>query len=330
MAYGDRKQSHSRGTSWTKEDQRRSDARERKEARLRAKQLNGLSPNGLKIFLANEAAAEQKIKAEQQAQHQIFEQKETARKELIVDQTRLAAGWLHSEVAAAIARKERYNLLEGDWLDDPVEGLITGKAFAEEYNRPYGVKMMVNLCLDCSNSMKHNHIDQVGAIAVQQMYLMLAQVAKDLPDGVLLVNVYGWACGEDGKVVRQRVDAANERNIVNDAGRLSDWWFDGEDTYIETLLRQINRWEEDHDGQSYHRIDIIVTDGVLEHPKDKRLADDIQERRNGSLQTVMFNFLPMEEWGDFAVPKRCVQYEADANNLLPLMRQTFGEWVSAI
>jgi hypothetical protein len=334
MAYGDQKQRHVRSSGWTKEDQRKEEAQRRREQKAREKHLAwlaSLTPGQRAEWDAKQHAAQI---AQQEAHQQLQKQYEAQHQERIAVQVadvNLMAGYLTTEVATAVKRHERYDLYDGEWLEDPVDAMTINKGFAEEYNKPHGVRMMVNLCLDSSNSMRHNNLATVSLQTLKQMWVMLRLVERDLPAGMLQTNVWFWARYEDGKGAYQRLDAHDpvdtmERGIEV----LSSASFNGEDTWIAPLFKRIEAWENDSDAQSYHRLDIVITDGVLEHPTDIREASEVQMRRNGSLQTDMFNFLPSEEWGDFPVPKRCVQYEANPDNLLPLMRQVFGDWVTRI
>lgn len=334
MAYGDHKQRHSRSSGWTKEDQRREEARERREQRKLEKHLEWLAkltPGARADYDAKQLAEVQRQTQEREQARVKFEEQHQEQLAIQTSAVNLMAGYLTTEVASAIKRHERYELYEGEWLEDPVEARLTSRGFAEEYDKPYGIKMMVNLCLDCSNSMKHNGLVIPSMSALKAMWIMLRMVERDLPQGTLLTNVWYWARNQDGKTAHQRLDASDATDTLEHGiEALSSIWFDGEDTWIAPLFKYIDQWENNNDAQAYHRLDIIMTDGVLEHPTDIREASEIQMRRNGSLQTVMLNFLPSTEWGNFPVPKRCVQYEANPDNLLPLMRQVFGDWVTRI
>lgn len=110
---------------------------------------------------------------------------------------------------------------------------------------------------------------------------------------------------------------------------VSQW--PGEDTWIHPLLEALEDWENRHGDSGAYRLDLIISDGILEHKTDASKGDVIQDRRNGFLQSVMLNFLPMSDWGDYRVPNRCIQYPADLENLFGLLRSVIGEWlVSAI
>jgi len=104
--------------------------------------------------------------------------------------------------------------------------------------------------------------------------------------------------------------------------------FTGEDTWISPLFEEIEKWENRYSDPGAARLDIIITDAVLEHEKDIREASRIQEHRNGNLQTVLLNFLPMDDWGDGSIPKRCTQYSANAENIGGMLRQIVQDFIS--
>jgi hypothetical protein len=338
MAYSDSKSRKVRSRSWTKADDARYEAQQRRArkddaaARLeKERELAKLRANGtLDAYLETER---QKRQAEEERyQQQVLEQKQRAeqmRLERSAD-ARLMAGSLQSEFASAIGWKERFSQPEGDWLDDPVEAMITGYGFGEEMRTSRGIKMQVNLCLDCSNSVRHNGLDEVAQLTLRTMYLGLKMAAEQLPDNSLVVNVWTWAHNEDGKGVSLLTTKdVVARKIDNPMGVMDGWYanFNGEDTYIAPLFERLDGWENAYGDPSAYRLDIIITDGVLEHAMDAKTADVIQERRDGTLQTVVLNFLPMEEWTESRVPKRCVQYPATPDNLIGLMRGVLGSWL---
>lgn len=338
MAYSDSKSRKVRGRSWTQADQRSWEAQQRRQrkaaenARLEHERfLAKLKAEGkLEAYLESERLKKQAEDARQQ--QLVLEQKERQQAERLQlsAEGRLMAGSLQTEFATAIGWRERYGQSEGDWLDDPVEALISGYGFAEEVRTSRGIKMQVNLCLDCSNSMVHNNLASIAQDTIRNMYVGLKMASDQLPAGSLVVNVWSWARYDTGKGVEHVTHAkAIENATDNPMGPLGKWWayFDGEDTYIAPLLEKLEAWENKHGDPGAYRLDIIITDGVLEHPMDAREGDRIQERRDGTLQSVILNFLPVEDWTDSRVPKRCVQYPATPDNLISLMRGVLGQWL---
>lgn len=76
-------------------------------------------------------------------------------------------------------------------------------------------------------------------------------------------------------------------------------------------------------------MDIVITDCVVEHPSDIRRSDEIQERRDGSLQTVFLNFLDEKYWVNSDLPSRCVQYGAKPDTIDGLLRTITAQFVNA-
>lgn len=339
MPYSDSKTRKVRGKSWTKEDQARWDARQRRQRKAdaqaqleRERVIARMKANG--TYDAYIESEKLKKQAEDAAQAQWVLEQTEQRNIRLLDKSadaRLMAGALQSEFASAIGWRERYNQPEGDWLADPVDALTTGYGFGEEVRTSRGIKMQVNLCLDCSNSMSHNGLESIAQDTLRTIYVALRMAASELPEGSLVVNVWTWAGNTDGKWVSHITSKKNvESTLDNPLGPLDGWWasFDGEDTWISPLFAKLENWENRYGDPGAFRLDIIITDGVLEHLTDQREGDKIQERRDGALQTVVLNFLPIEDWSDSRVPKRCVQYPATHDNLMGLMRGVLGQWLT--
>lgn len=337
MPYSDTKTRKVRGRSWTQADEAHYRAQERRRLKRdqQAKEeherfLAKLKAEG-KLDAYLESEKQKRQAAEEQAKQIVLEREKKVELERLDKsaEARLMAGALQSEFASAIGWRDRYNQPEGDWLDDPVAALTTGYGFAEEVRTSRGIKMQINICLDCSNSMNHNGLSAVSLRTVRDMYLGLDMASRQLPDGSLVVNVWEWAHDADGKIVYRTTDDGRARQNDNPMGALVNWWpyFDGEDTWISPLLESLEKWEDTHGDPGAFRLDIIITDGVLEHATDARKGDEIQERRDGALQSVVLNFLPMADWSDSRVPKRCVQYPATPDNLIGLMRGVLGNWL---
>jgi hypothetical protein len=104
--------------------------------------------------------------------------------------------------------------------------------------------------------------------------------------------------------------------------------FDGTDTWVSPLFEVIERWENEHSDLGAMRLDIIITDAVLEHPKDIRDADVVQQRRNGSLQSVFLNFMPEEDWLNSTLPRHCFQIGVNADNVSGILRNILSEFLA--
>ena len=348
MASGDIKfrRSGGRSSGWTKSDQRRYDARLRREnaaaekARIdRHMMLAKMTEDQRQEFLAGERAeVRRKLQERLLADQDLERRRKIARKEYderlqsLINDARLLAGHIRSDIATVVSQRERYDLDDGDWLDNPVSALTEGVGFGEVYSAKSGVKLQINLALDISNSMYYNGLASAAVEAFRTLYWALDIASTELPDGALRLVAWLWAGDRDGKrVTRLYDDSDRAKNDVRGAmaalpapDSVHGWT--GEDTWIYPLLKELEKADDDDNV----RLDIVITDGVLEHATDSRKGDVIQERRNGNLQTVVLNFVPMAEWGDYRLPNRCIQYEVRSDNLLFVMQQAVADWLNTI
>jgi len=351
MPYTDRKIKKGRRRSWTKEDERRwererrqEQEREKQEREKREAMLAAMSEEERQAFLDAENEVEKKRQAEQAKLTLLAHQRHVEAQQLLADEARATTGYLQSELAASIGWGEVHGLYDGDWIDDPVAAASGQGGFGEEVRATKGIKLQVNICLDVSNSMVYNGLSDVSVAVIRTLYLSLFAASKDLLDDSLIVNLWTWAGGEDGKHVRLLSTDENywgeyhhpfedeDDPLGTAVSRLPQYpsrW-NGQDTWMYPLMEELESWENTHGDAGAYRLDLIVSDGVMEHPTDVRKCDEIQDRRDGTLQSVVLNFLPMEEWADYSVPNRCVQYPADLDNLFGLIRQILGDWLVSI
>lgn len=267
--------------------------------------------------------------------------------------TELIAGAIRSDFETAFSLVEIHGQDEGDWLDDPIAGTMSGRGFGEEVRRKSGIKLQVTVSLDLSNSMKSNYVADHAARAFRDIYLALEQLKEEHPDDLFICaftfanngyrpadrgrRAYNMTVsetwkqndkGEWGYVREPRVSTEVSLGAVEKFRKDSGWHFAGEDTWLYPLFEEIERWENKDSEAGAVKLDIIITDAVLEHPSDIRRSDVIQARRDGNLQTVMLNFLPSEDWVDSDLPLYCVQYEANRENIAGMLRNLLTEFVS--
>lgn len=268
----------------------------------------------------------------------------------------LTVGTIQVDFDMAYAYQEVYQQEQGDWLDNPVEGYVTGYGFGEETRRPMGIKLQVTVSLDLSNSMYYNRISTVAAKAFRDINLalqaMVEQYQGNLFHAAFTFSRDGWEASDRGKRARrvtgsrglsgyyfqtsdsERSDELKAAIVANNLGLMEEYRhpeytsFDGEDTWLYPLFQQIEKWENEESDPGAYRLDLIITDAVLDHPSDLRECDKIQARRNGSLQTVMLNFMKESEWSKSDLPLKCVQYPANEENIGGLLRTIINEFVS--
>jgi cation transport regulator ChaB len=277
--------------------------------------------------------------------------------------TALIAGAIRSDFDAAFSIEEIYGRSSGDWLDDPVAGATSGYGFGEEVRKPSGIQLQITVSLDMSNSMYYNDLHESAGEAYRDIYLALEQIKSEHADdlhiaaftfandgyedkdrGRVARNLsveYEYARDEDGRYIRDEVNggykqiAKINKSSETELGAVeafraggSSYHFSGEDTWFYPLFEEIEKWETIHSEPGAVRLDIVITDAVIEHPSDIRRSDVIQGRRDGNLQTVMLNLLPEDEWVNSDLPLNCVQYAITPENLAGVLRNLLTEFVS--
>jgi len=268
--------------------------------------------------------------------------------------TALIAGAIRSDFDTAFSMEETQGQLEGDWLDDPVAGVTSGYGFGEEVRRPSGIQLQVTVSLDMSNSMYYNNVHEAAGIAYRDIYLALEQIKSEHPDDLHICSFifakdgyedkdrgrvaqnltigWDWGFNADGKYVKiLNTIKSSESDLgavesFRDGG--SSYHFSGEDTWFYPLFEEIEKWENEHSVSGAVRLDIVITDAVIEHPSDIRRSDAIQARRDGNLQTVMLNLLPEDEWVNSDLPLNCVQYAITPESIAGVLRNLLTEFVS--
>lgn len=261
----------------------------------------------------------------------------------------LTKGALQSDFSQVLTYKETYDQAEGDWLDDPVAAYSTGYGWGEEVRRTGGIKLQVTVSLDLSNSMYYNKIHEVAAEAYRNICLTLEELKQENPGSLFTAyftfseDTSEWSSYSRSKLPRLGKVAArmkedswgNRRNqdtefhlgIMERFREVNYNSFSGTDTWITPLFEEIEKWENAESEPGCVRLDLVITDAVLEHPKDIREASIVQERRDGALQTVMLNLMPESEWAGSTLPMRCIQYPASKDNLAGLLRNVLSEFV---
>lgn len=265
----------------------------------------------------------------------------------IVQRVELVRGEIASDMALTFRDEDVYNQDGGDYLDDVVDAVTSGYGFATEVKKSDGVKLQITVALDLSNSMLHNGVHDAAAAVFFDIYSALEVMSSEY-DGRLFVGAFEFAkdgyddsdCGRiarcltvaNGVQIRSHISdtGAYETPLYNYRPDMSPrYMFTGEDTWLYPLFACIEEWECAHSDPGAFRIDLVITDAVIEHPTDIRHSDKIQERRDGALQTVFLNLLPASEWVNSDLPLRCVQYAVNPDNIGGLLRKIIAEFVGA-
>lgn len=255
----------------------------------------------------------------------------------------LVAGSLRSDVQSVLTPTERVDSQEGEWLDDPVRAVTDGRGFGYSSTElSTGMKLQITVALDLSNSMIANRVAEQAATAFRDIYVGLEMLRQEHLGNVFVgafeFCVNGFSATELGR-------RANCLSYTNYAGEIAltdtslgavdayrggsnmRYKFTGEDTWLYPLFQAIEEWETQHSDPGAVKLDLIITDAVVEHPSDIRRSDTIQARRGTNVYTVMLNLLDESEWVNSDLPIRCVQYPANVKYLPGLIRSVVAEFI---
>lgn len=250
-------------------------------------------------------------------------------------------GLFTSEINNVFVPVQKIDADEGDFIDSVVDVYQNGTGWGYEAEKAVGTKLQVTVSLDLSNSMYYNGIHRIAAQTFRDIAIVLENMRSTYQDD--LYTAYFTFSDDDiwDDKKGRRVVQYNTRPIAGEKfgsfnhmrpSKMKDWYgsgpFEGTDTWIAPLLEAIETWEVENSDPGCMRLDIVLTDAVLEHPVDIRSADVIQERRDGSLQTVFLNFLPEDDWLNSTLPRRCFEVAVDANNVSGILRQILAEFLA--
>lgn len=291
--------------------------------------------------VAERAADEERAnqRAAFQAEQLILEQQYQAE---LQQEVRPIADVLTTDMATTLANRDKYGMTTGDWVDSAVDCITTGDGFGAEVQTVHGLKLQITLSLDMSNSntynytSKGNRVSDVSAKAFQHFHMALSQMALQYSGALFFCGFTfaddGWSDSQQGKSVKclhvepdqDATEVLSQRVI----GRNTKPRFGGSDTWFYPLFEAIEVWENKHSDPSCARLDLILTDAVIEHKNDIIKSSIVQERRNGNLQTILLNFLPEHEWVNSTLPKRCAQYPINEDNLGGTLTTLIAEFVA--
>jgi hypothetical protein len=271
-------------------------------------------------------------------------------------ESNIEVGDFLSELAAAIRFRMKLGQSQGDWIEEPERMFSDGLIFATEEAVASEVKLQITLSLDTSTSMWMNKIMKHAGPAVLAFDRIIRKAMQDLPQGSVTyqpfifhgtahpvpaayLNSYVgkavWASGQDADQTiwpnyprQEQLRAAKEAGEAPEGAGVHDYKLSGEDTRIAPLFKVIQDWEQIHGDPNAVRLDIVITDGVLEEDGDVEIATGVQEERNGKLRTVLLNFLPLDQWSNYQLPDRCAQFAVDAENLDRSVRDILSEAVA--
>lgn len=292
---------------------------------------------------------EQKQRNEQMAAHwkQMEEEREAEKVKIeeadhlaVAKSIELVIGAIQADFAEVFGSAEIYHQVEGDWLDDAVDAYRTGMGFGVEHRTPDQIKLQVTVSLDLSNSMYYNRIHKAASVAFREIGMALNEL-KEMYAGSLYTAYFtfsedGWSEGKGKRAGKLKAnDGASGFDEFESfkPSSMERWYgtgiFSGEDTYTTPLFQAIEKWETEESDPGAVRLDLVITDAVLEHKADIIASSVVQERRDGALQTIFLNLMPETEWNGGTLPRRCVQYPVNKDNISGMLRQILREFIGA-
>ena len=267
----------------------------------------------------------------------------------IQDNVRMTSGLFLSDLHATFQPEEAIGSA-GDFIHDPVDALMGGDSgWAYDKQKAVGTKLQITLSLDLSNSMVYNRCHVEAAHTFRDLGMLLKALQATYQDS-LFVSFYEfskdsyWGGGRGKNVERMTMPRYHneEDKPFGEFGeyrpsaieKLETSWrtegmFTGTDTYFAPLFSEIEKWEREDSDAGAVKLDIVLTDAVMEHPGDIREASTVQTRRDGRLQTVFLNFLPEDDWADSSLPKFCYQVPVTTKNVGGILRQIMAEFIGA-
>jgi hypothetical protein len=272
-------------------------------------------------------------------------------------ESNIAVGDFISELATAIKFRMKLGLSQGDWIEEPERYFTDGLVFATEEATASNVKLQITVSMDASTSMWANNLMRFAGPTFIALDRIIRKAVADLPEGsvhyapfifhgkalklpaAFLNNYVGrvdWKSREDKAhespwpnfPAWDSWTRARELGQVPAESRYTDWPLSGKDTRLAPLFQAIKDWEEKEGDTSAVRLDIVITDGVLENDEDVKEATRIQEDRNGKLRTVFLNFLPLKEWSESQLPERCSQFAVTKDDLDQSIRTILNDAVA--
>lgn len=269
----------------------------------------------------------------------------------------LEVGDFISELSSAIRFRLKYGQGQGDWLEEPERMFTDGLMFATEEAVASNVKLQVTLSLDVSTSMWVNGIMGAAGSAFIALDRTIRKAMESLPEGSLTYAPFVFhgkaftipasflsayvgrgekADGEEASLVWKTWPSGAMMNRAKELGQLpltaniDDFPLSGEETAIAPLFKAIQAWEKESGDVNAVRLDIVITDGVLETEGDVEAATQVQEERNGKLRSVLLNFMPLDQWENYQLPDRCAQFQVTKDDLDRSIRDIMSEAVASL
>jgi hypothetical protein len=226
----------------------------------------------------------------------------TAKQEIERQQS---ASILLDALYAATKTKERFDLDEGDMIDDPVSLMIDGSGWGQETTGRLEMHKHVSIAIDNSGS---THTSETGfcSSAMQQVTNSLLRVlytaASEYPgvtyDGFSFNKIAECHTGQLGRDRRAALVRDQFKGVVVDDPHMVN----AVQTNLSPLIRLMYENEEMKGLIGQPRLDIILTDGEFESDEDAQEAAEWQRKRGPGVTTYVLNLCPDEMEDRVALP----------------------------
>ena len=212
--------------------------------------------------------------------------------------TKLAEAEILTEALYSFTKsKERENLDEGEFLDDPATAVIDGSGWGEEVLGRQEYRKHINICVDNSGS---THTIATGFCSkvlqeVSRSLIGILDTASQQYEGIT------WGVYNFNKVAR--CELFYGKDFVDEYRWFSDFYGtyfliadplqeNASETRLAPLMEEIYEQESKNGLLGEPRLDIILTDGEFENQQDADKAIEIQNRRGGNVYTYILNVAP--------------------------------------
>lgn len=248
---------------------------------------------------------------------------------------------LIAAIYSSIGDRRVNGLTEGDELADVVDQYLGKDGMAENLTRMSSTQLTINVAVDISKSMfdRFGARPIVPAMTIARVLLKaFDSIAHQLPPDVFKYNIWLWAIGYGGKDVScltdqrygtyQIMGAGYDSNIELIDTVLADIakrqpYYAGSGTKLGNYVDEVSKWETENTSQVAHRLDLVVTDGMI-HDVDRTSV--LQDARTGKLNSYIFNVASDVN----AVPIGFTQYYINAFNLQQILTDAVLAFVQSI
>ena len=254
-------------------------------------------------------------------------------------------GMFESDLSQTFRNVEREGD-DGEWISDPVDVLHGENGWGYSTKKAKGIKLQITVSLDLSNSMVYNGCAEKAGNTYRDLGFLLKAMQAEHPED-LFVSFFTfsgdsyWSDGAGKEVSRLEIPAYQDGDEgfgefdqfrSTALAKVDKGWntgiFTGTDTWLYPLFEQIQKWEKDNSDPGAIRLDVILTDAVVEHKVDIKRSDVIQEQRDGTLSSVFLNFIPEKDWIGSTLPKRSYQIPVTVDTVSGILRNILAEFVA--